>query len=74
MKMLENWCWKKEILVKISKHYIKGTPLPDELLSKMIAAKNANSGLLNLRQVFFGVFDQTIHSTEKGILFIIDII
>ena len=67
LQMLENWCWQKEILTKISKHYTKGTPLPDELLSKMIAAKNANSGLLNLRQVFFGYFDQTIHTSEKGI-------
>jgi len=65
-QMLENWCWKKEILVRISRHHTKGIPLPDDLLSKMIAAKNANSGLLHLRQVFFGTFDQTIHASEKA--------
>jgi len=64
-QMLENWCWKKDILRRISKHYQTGETLPDDLMDKMIAAKNVNSGLLNLRQVFYGVFDQTIHTQEK---------
>jgi Zn-dependent oligopeptidase len=63
-QMLENWCWDKEILRKISCHHKTGEPLPDALLDKMIAAKNVNSGLLNLRQVFYGVFDQTAHTSE----------
>lgn len=64
--MLENWCWEKEILHRLSGHYQDHSKhLPDHLLSKMVAAKNVNTGLFNLRQVFFGLFDQTIHSQPE---------
>jgi len=49
----------------IKKHYKTDKPLPDELIDRMVEAKNANSGLLNLRQVFYGVFDQEIHTIAK---------
>jgi len=64
-QMLENWCWEKSILRRVSKHYKTEKPLPDELIDRMVEAKNANSGLLNLRQVFYGVFDQEIHTIAK---------
>jgi len=64
-QMLENWCWEKDILRRVSKHYKTEQPLPDTLIDGMVAAKNANSGLLNLRQVFYGVFDQEIHTQPK---------
>jgi thimet oligopeptidase len=37
-------------------------PLPDDLLAKLVAAKDANVGLLTKRQLVFGLFDQTIHT------------
>ena len=37
-------------------------PLPDDLLDKLVAAKDANVGLLTKRQLVFGLFDQTIHT------------
>lgn len=46
--MKENWCWEREVLRRISKHHESGAPLPDDLIEKMIAAKNAHTGLLNL--------------------------
>jgi Zn-dependent oligopeptidase len=33
---------------------------------RMLAAKNLDSGLIHLRQVFFGVFDQKLHSQEES--------
>jgi len=65
-QMLENWCWNKDLLKRISKHYQTGETLPEDLIGKMIAAKNVNSGLFNLRQMFYGIFDQTLHSQEKS--------
>ena len=57
-------CYEEEPLVKMSGHYLdKGTPLPKELLLNMIRSKNLNSGLLNLRQVFFGSFDLEVHTS-----------
>ncbi|KAL6057447.1 Thimet oligopeptidase [Balamuthia mandrillaris] len=64
-QMLENWCWEKEIIHRLSGHYKDGTPLPEQLVQNMIAAKNVNTGLLNLRQIFFSTFDNTIHTQPE---------
>ena len=31
----------------------------------MVAAKNVCTGMLNLRQIFFGLFDMTIHTQAE---------
>jgi len=61
-QMLENWVWEEKILSGISKHYKTGKPLPKDLLDKMILAKNANIALRYLRQLFFAIYDMTIHN------------
>lgn len=61
-QFLENWCWNKEALKLISKHYETGESLPDSLLDKMLEAKNYQAALFILRQVEFGLFDFTLHS------------
>lgn len=38
----------------------------EKLVDALVAAKHANVGLLTCRQLFFGMFDQTIHSQEKS--------
>jgi len=61
-QMLENWVWDREVLQSLSGHYLDRTKkLPNELLSKMLAAKNVNSGLVTLRQLLFGSVDQLYH-------------
>ena len=68
-QMLENWAWKKESLALFAKHYKTGAIIPDELVEKMIAAKNVNSGTKNLQQIYYGTLDFTFHDgfipTEK---------
>lgn len=66
-QMLENWCWDKATLKRLSKHFKTGEPLSDELIANLVRSKHFNDGLHNLRQVFFGLFDLTIHSiTSKN--------
>ncbi len=61
-QMLENWVWDAEVLRSLSGHYLDlEKKLPNELLNKMLAAKNVNSGLVNLRQLMFGSVDQLYH-------------
>mmetsp|Transcript_34523 Transcript_34523/g.67573 ORF Transcript_34523/g.67573 Transcript_34523/m.67573 type:complete len:675 (+) Transcript_34523:73-2097(+) len=63
-QMLENWCFEEEPLAKMSGHYLrKDEPLSQDLRDNVIKSKNLNSGLLNLRQVFFGSFDLAIHTS-----------
>ncbi len=61
-KMLENWTWYPEVLKTISSHYKDGSKLPDELINRLIADKNADSGLVNLRQLFFSMVDIELHT------------
>ncbi len=60
-QMLENWAWKKESLVLFAKHYQTGETIPDDLINKMIAAKNVNSGTKNLQQIYYALLDFTLH-------------
>lgn len=60
-QFLENWCWEPAAIPLISAHYETGEPLPRELLDKMLAAKNFQSGLFMLRQLEFALFDFLLH-------------
>jgi len=62
-QFLENWCWEEEALAFISGHYETGESLPKEMLDKMLAAKNFQSAMFILRQLEFGLFDFTLHTT-----------
>ncbi|MGB9094952.1 oligopeptidase A [Erwinia sp.] len=61
-QFMENWCWEPEALAFISGHYETGEPLPQELLEKMLAAKNYQAALFILRQLEFGLFDFRLHA------------
>ncbi|WJG09108.1 oligopeptidase A [Aliiglaciecola sp. LCG003] len=60
-QFLENWCWQPEALAFISGHYETGEPLPQELLDKMLAARNFQSAMQMLRQLEFSLFDFKLH-------------
>ncbi|WP_148860993.1 oligopeptidase A [Marinobacter fonticola] len=61
-QFLENWCWNPESLNLIARHYETGEPLPQDLLDKLLAAKNFQSGMQMIRQLEFSIFDFRLHS------------
>lgn len=64
-QMLERWAWDPTVLKKISKHYKTGESLPDDLIKRMLDAKNFGAGGTYLRQNFFAQYDMTLHTAPK---------
>jgi thimet oligopeptidase len=62
-QIMENWVWNKQVLSLFAKHYKTGQVIPNELIDKMIASRNAISGLSFLQQVFYGTVDFTLNDS-----------
>ena len=56
-QIFENWVWNKESLKLFAKHYKTGELIPEELLDRMIAARNLQSGNNLLQQIFYASLD-----------------
>ncbi len=61
-QMLEHWVWQSDVLSGFSRHVETGEPLPPSLLEAMLAAKNLDSGLFTMRQLFFAELDMAYHA------------
>ena len=61
-QLLERWAWDPVVLRKISRHYKTGEPLPEDLIKRMLAAKNFGNGTTYLRQNFFAQYDMMLHT------------
>lgn len=64
-QFLENWCWEKDAIPLITGHFETGEPLPQDMLDKMLAAKNFQSAMMMVRQLEFSIFDFRIHLEYK---------
>ena len=73
-QFMENWCWEPEGLALMSGHYETGEPLPQDLLDKMLAAKNFHSGLMMVRQLEFSLFDFELHATHGDGRSVLDVL
>lgn len=60
-QFMENWCYHRETLLTLARHYETGAALPDDLFQKVVAARNFMTGRAILRQVNFGWLDIELH-------------
>jgi oligopeptidase A len=58
---MENFCWERDVLARMTSHVDSGEPLPRTLYDKMLAAKNFQSGMQTVRQVEFALVDVHLH-------------
>jgi oligopeptidase A len=74
-QFMENWCYHKNTLLSIAKHYETGELLPEEIYAKLVAAKNFRAGTFSLRQIRFASVDMELHTTydPNGSLSIYDV-
>ena len=63
-QIMEHWCWLPEVLATFARHHETGEPLPEDLVERMIAARNLNIALHKLRQVQFGQLDLAFHGED----------
>ncbi|CAI0430868.1 unnamed protein product [Linum tenue] len=60
-QFMENWCYHRETLMGIAKHYETGENLPEEVFLKLVAARTYRAGTLSLRQLKFATTDLELH-------------
>jgi oligopeptidase A len=60
-QFMENWCYHRETLFGMAKHYETNQPLPEHYYQKLLAARTYMSGTAMLRQLFFSVIDIELH-------------
>jgi oligopeptidase A len=60
-QFMENWCYHRETLLTLARHYETGKLLPEELYQKIVAARSFMTGNAILRQVRFGWTDIELH-------------
>nr|XP_023879715.1 probable cytosolic oligopeptidase A [Quercus suber] len=61
-QFMENWCYHRDTLMSIAKHYETGESLPEEVYLKLLAARTFRAGSLSLRQIRFASVDLELHT------------
>ena len=64
-QIMENWFYEPESLKLVSKHYETGKPLSDEMIRRMIAAKDTFPALNYSRQVMLSKLNHLYHTEKK---------
>jgi thimet oligopeptidase len=66
-QIMENWMWEPEVLQRFARHHVTGEPIPEELVKRLVAARDLNESLFTMRQVFLGKLDLGMHGADHPV-------
>lgn len=66
-QIMEHWMWQPEVLQRFARHHETGDPIPDNLVQRLVAARDLNVGLFTMRQIFLGKFDMNLHGSTETV-------
>jgi len=61
-QLYEHWLEQPEVLRRFARHYRTGAPMPEQLLQRLIAARNFNQGFATVEYVASAIVDLDFHS------------
>ena len=65
-QLMENWCWERDALDRVARHYETGEGLPDALLERMLRSRRFMGGWRQLRQLALANLDLELHRHYAG--------
>ncbi len=60
-QLFEHWLLQPEVLARFARHAQTGEPLPDDLVAKVIAARNFNQGFATVEYCASAIVDLDLH-------------
>ena len=61
-QLYEHWLEQPDVLRRFARHYQTGAPMPEELLQRLIAARNFNQGFATVEYLASAIVDLDFHS------------
>jgi peptidyl-dipeptidase Dcp len=61
-QLYEHWLEQPDVLRRFARHYESGEPMPEDLLQRLIAARNFNMGAATVEYVASAIVDLDFHS------------